>query len=490
MTDFESAKAFLLQAGSGGRNVYDHLSEVITRLLDDRPADAVAVLEDVSHTVKASQFDPKTDTIKDQPAPAGAVQLAETQAKLYQPEDVEDEDDAEPVVPNVLESGSRFAEAGVGVGAEETFRIYLALKQLAAEQPLENVRFWGKIFGLHNDYIVAEAKYREGEEPQPEDEPEPEPAAEDEDEETDPADQLPQSQHKAPKPVPAEDYGTGANKKAYFVCSEPGSGWTLLPNVSPAQIAVSRQIKKFFTGNLDTPVVSYPPFEGTEASLLRAQIARITAATHVSPLGLYTFDEEDEDEDEDRDTYIEDEEFEGKTRGELLDPELSGWAHHVQYLLPQGRCKWVNPNPKDDEDEEEDEDEDEEDEEEEPETGPPLLQPLQNDAELDGQPAWTPRVASQFAGRFSSVVIASNRWPGAYAYALPNSKEYDNVYVGWGHKFTSEAFNPVLPPAPQAQFPTSEEVAEGADPTREEEEEFEAAQAEAEEDDDDEEDED
>ena len=41
-----------------------------------------------------------------------------------------------------------------------------------------------------------------------------------------------------------------------------------------------------------------PHFPGNEANYLRAQIARITAATHVSPLGYYAFDEEGDDEEE------------------------------------------------------------------------------------------------------------------------------------------------------------------------------------------------
>lgn len=45
-------------------------------------------------------------------------------------------------------------------------------------------------------------------------------------------------------------------------------------------------------------VVSYPPFPGSEAEYLRAQIARISATTHVSPLNFYMFEEEEEEEDE------------------------------------------------------------------------------------------------------------------------------------------------------------------------------------------------
>lgn len=45
-------------------------------------------------------------------------------------------------------------------------------------------------------------------------------------------------------------------------------------------------------------VVSYPPFPGNEANYLRAQIARISATTHISPLGYYMFEEEEDEEDE------------------------------------------------------------------------------------------------------------------------------------------------------------------------------------------------
>ena len=99
---------------------------------------------------------------------------------------------------------------------------------------------------------------------------------------------------------------------------------------------------------------------GNEANYLRAQIARITAGTTVHPLGFYSFDE-DEDEEEGRENFIVDEEYEGKSRSELLAPDLSGWGHHAQYILPQGRCKWVNKAPEHDQGEdvaaEEEEDE-------------------------------------------------------------------------------------------------------------------------------------
>ena len=62
-SEFQSAKAFLLQSATGdrsGSNVYDHLASVIARLLDERPANGLAVLEEVSQQTKAAKFDAAT----------------------------------------------------------------------------------------------------------------------------------------------------------------------------------------------------------------------------------------------------------------------------------------------------------------------------------------------------------------------------------------------------------------------------------------------
>ena len=45
-------------------------------------------------------------------------------------------------------------------------------------------------------------------------------------------------------------------------------------------------------------MVSYPPFPGKEENYLRAQIARITATTHVSPTGYFQFEEAEEEDGE------------------------------------------------------------------------------------------------------------------------------------------------------------------------------------------------
>lgn len=147
---------------------------------------------------------------------------------------------------------------------------------------------------------------------------------------------LPQSTYKPPPVVPKEAMGTGANKFVYYVCKEPGLPWVKLPSVTPAQITVARQIRKFFTGRLDAPVNSYPPFPGNEANYLRAQIARISAGTQVSPQGFFQArDEEGDEEDEAAgDSYEVNPDFEGIPAAMMVE-SLSSWVHHVQHILPQ-----------------------------------------------------------------------------------------------------------------------------------------------------------
>ena len=107
---------------------------------------------------------------------------------------------------------------------------------------------------------------------------------------------------------------------------------------------------------------------------------------------------------------------------ELADPSMANWVHHVQHILPQGRTKWWNPKQKGEEEGEMENEEEEEDREEpdvpQPEFGPQLLTPISEDAEIDGQPAWTAKVSSNLLPQFSVCVIRSNLWPGAFAFAV------------------------------------------------------------------------
>ncbi|KAI3368428.1 hypothetical protein L3Q82_025387 [Scortum barcoo] len=454
--------------------IYDHLTRLLLKVMEEHPQNAVDVIEDMSRDVKHGLFEDKQNTLRDLPQTTAAELLAEQQRLLFsRPEEADQEEElVETPLPNVNEIGFYMEQAGVGLGREEMQRIFLALKQLVESQALQRCRLWGKILGRESNYIVAEAEYREGDE---EEEPSTEEAAETEEREAEAQenemDPLPQSTYKALPVVPKEAIGTGANKFVYYVCKEPGLPWVKLPSVSPAQITVARQIRKFFTGRLDFPIVSYPPFPGNEANYLRAQIARISAGTQVSPQGFFLAGEEEGDEDDEapQNSYEVNPDFEGVPVAEMAE-SLSTWVHHVQHILQQGRCTWVNLTVKPGEDSNEEgeaEEKEEEPDEPEPEVGPPLLTPLSQDADLFNIPPWSSEMSSTLTSQHAVAVLRSNLWPGAYAYAC--GKKFENIYIGWGLKYAGEGYSPLVPPPPQEEYPSGPEITEDLDPSLEEE---------------------
>ncbi|XP_067576506.1 radial spoke head protein 6 homolog A isoform X1 [Pseudorca crassidens] len=396
----QNAKAYLLQTSVNcDLSLYEHLVNLLTKILNQRPEDPLFLLESLNRTTQWEWFHPKLDTLQDDPELQTTYEMAERQKVLFsrsggsEAEQEMEEEAAGTAVPNIMEKAFYLEQAGVGLSSDESFRIFMALKQLVGQQPIQTCRFWGKILGLSRNYLVAEVEFREGEEEVEETMEGGEVMEEHAEEESDEGDEgeekaadvIPKPTWKPPPVVPKEESRNGANKYLYFVCNEPGQLWVRLPHVTPIQIVQARKIKKFFTGFLDAPVISYPPFPGNEANYLRAQIARISAATQISPLGFYQFSEEEGDEEEEggarRDSYEENPDFEGIPVLELVD-SMANWVHHTQHILPQGRCTWVNPLQKTEEEElgEEEEKADEGIDEAGQEVGPPLLTPLSEDA--------------------------------------------------------------------------------------------------------------
>ena len=80
--------------------------------------------------------------------------------------EVEEDGEDNSIPSNIIENAQLFEDNNIGLGREETFRIYLALKSLVSQEKiLKEVRLWGKIFGVQSNYIIAEAQYKDGESP-------------------------------------------------------------------------------------------------------------------------------------------------------------------------------------------------------------------------------------------------------------------------------------------------------------------------------------
>ncbi|CAF4990195.1 unnamed protein product, partial [Rotaria sp. Silwood1] len=75
-----------------------------------------------------------------------------------------------------------------------------------------------------------------------------------------------------------------------------------LPMVTPEQIELSRRIQRFFTDDLEAPVICELNFPGIEKHLLCAKIQRITARPkNYFKISVNDDEEEEEEEEEDMD---------------------------------------------------------------------------------------------------------------------------------------------------------------------------------------------
>lgn len=351
-----------------------------------------------------------------------------------------------------------FDAAGVGAGLTRinAVPLYLGMKKLANKEPLQSVRLFGKIMGTKRDYLICECQYTE-------DYAEPEPEG---------GEEVPEGEEAAgPKKIPMEDPKTGINTYVYYVAGwiegeegAPGGrhdieNWTKLPHVKPECLMVARKIKKVFTGILDTPIQSYPPFPGNEADYLRCQLARIAAGATLCLNGMFKIDPEAEEpntvvlNEANPDEGIKG--FEPATATVLEDP--AEWVHHPMYpsiLSGMGRCKEPEGEPLDDEDAEAKR-------LAAIEQGIVPLKTSAADCKLGkDMPAWSARKCSPVLRDHSVSMIRSNRWPGAMCVA--QGAQFANIYVGDGHKYSLGGFQPFAPPMLYAECP-DEDAKEQAD---------------------------
>lgn len=502
--DLGLAKRYLQMLGERNESVWNHLNEIVNYVVRNRRPDSMRYFEEVSRDLRAKKYVRQPDTFEDKRELPKNLEESNKLLKFYRMvqclHDSEDPFAEGQIVDiDILTNFGLLSEAGVGIPKTEIFNLYMNMRLLAKISPIKKIIFWGKILGTLRDYYIVEsepsekgweerkARYaektefpdaidyveEEGGESTPmkkEDEnlPEDNPLLID-----NPYDRI--SNVKNPKlrnfsipPLPTAEFteerfppneppGEGVNRYVYYVCNDPTGEWIELPDVTPQQIVRARNIRKIFTGILDTEILTFPSYPWKERHLLRAQIARISASTHVSPAGFYTNGSEEETIPmEEGELFIENEEYNPFALRELVSDDLEYWVHHKQFILSHGTTSAWQPSIE----------EPSEGLEEQPrrlELPPDILRSLSEDVSEEGGPVWTARPTAKVMDENSGVVLRSNVWPGAVT--VTKDRLFLNCYMGWGYKASPPTFKPFLPGSVQKEYPIGPEIMEMTDPT-------------------------
>ncbi|CAD8116456.1 unnamed protein product [Paramecium sonneborni] len=409
-------------------NLYQHLNNVLTKILLDNPKNAFELFEDYSFQVKQSgftfekynEFDnaERTKVTMDQGIQQKTLKLIN---KINLGTDEEPQESTQTgYLPNLTEEAYLYEWAGVGI--DENYKIFKALTLLSVTKQASKLRFWGKIMGREKDYYIAEgiaaSTVEDGE-----------------------------------LPPEVEPRGSGINTKSYWACTDllNDKDWIELPLVTPQQINVARQIKYIFTGNLEADVITNPYFFGKEKHLLKAQIVRITQSTVIIPKGQYILREGEPREIDPAPEY--------KLPGFHDLKTLNDWMHFNQNILNCGRLVHLIPS-------ELPEGVEPEAYQKQIEAADPFenrLKPIQNDKLPNNKPAWKIRIvgdttdynplAKDTNNKVNNgvIIIKSLVWPGLVT--VYSNKVLSQLYYGYGFKATTKHFYPKQPQQVQTEQP-------------------------------------
>lgn len=201
--DLQNAKLFLQQSSNeSGDSLYEHLTRVITKVIDERPSNVVDNFESYSERVRLEKFrmqDMRIEVAYKEPDRLTSAQrmlpirikeynqqqqmqrqqfninknemksMASTNSDVMDEEEKEEEDNEQndviyyesPAVKDLCELQFYWNLLGIGFPREETFSLSCAIRKLKTNASISTCRFWGKIFGLRSDYYIAECTLTE-----------------------------------------------------------------------------------------------------------------------------------------------------------------------------------------------------------------------------------------------------------------------------------------------------------------------------------------
>ena len=268
------------------KNIYDHVVEVVDRIVQSCPDRAIERFEEISYLIRnkdthaLEEFvrcsDDRSYARHDPEMAEGTTAGIKSLSALFASQaaaagggggEEEEGGGGGPTLGLVqdLTSLNRhvFNAAGIELGEYGSLILQKSLKDLAAKTEARSLRLWGKINGTVKDYYVVEAF-----EPK----------------------NLPEDT----RPEGGEARGVGVNEYTYFVANQAQGPWEPLPDLNPDDLAAARTIKVCFTGNLERNIVTNPFYFKQEKNYLRAQIARIHSATKLVPIGRHKITERED----------------------------------------------------------------------------------------------------------------------------------------------------------------------------------------------------
>lgn len=460
----ESAKAYLQKSDENGSSLYEHLVELVTAAQHKHMA--IEKIGNESLRVRTSSHRSNVHGLRQESRfQTVSKETLENSIRL-QTLLKEDSPGSRPrKVQNLVGDALRFRMAGCPVLSEtEAEQIAQVMLGMSQRYSVADTRFWGKLgpyFVIEMDHVGAT----------------PQNAFKD-------AQFL---RDKKGRPLPDEEPGFGLNAYSYAVSLSPTGAFEFLPETTAAQVVASKRIRKLLTGNLNAAIRSYPPFPGGEKELLRALVARISAAAFVAPKGAFSekvFPDPPEEEDENAPPVVIDKSGPAVIRSAEFEPledpaDTGSWVHVLPRILKSGRAtnppKPAPPVASGDEDEgaaeEEEEPDDETYMEEEKaalagtlsgDDGDSVLGQIKKrvlapvvaigKGDADGEdgggddddapvaiPAWVARTTNSSVAASKVAIVRSVRWPGAVAYAAKGGAEYACVYVGNGLRMVEES---------------------------------------------------
>ena len=131
----------ILQEDGAGKNLYDHLTETLMRLVLDRPGNAYDDFERISAEVKLNPLNPNPIKGTENPFTEKEAEkkIAHKDASVALMKTLEAPAENQGCAyPDLLSEAGILEWAGVSLGKAETYRLYLSIKALADRYVNEN----------------------------------------------------------------------------------------------------------------------------------------------------------------------------------------------------------------------------------------------------------------------------------------------------------------------------------------------------------------